>query len=78
MKRIVLSLTCTPALLISFAMLLASADKQLFSLNISTPSDPMKAGAELRLHVKVTNTSDRSIAFIRSISRLHPRGDIRF
>ena len=68
------SLTCTLALLISFATLLASADKQLFSLNIGTPSDKMKAGAELRLHVKVTNTSDRSIAFIRSPGQIPEEG----
>lgn len=43
-----------------------SADKQLFSLTVAAPSEPIKSGAELRLLVTVTNTSDRSIGFIRS------------
>jgi hypothetical protein len=48
------------------ATLSASANKQLFSLNITAPGEPLKVGAELRLHVTVSNTSDRNIAFIRS------------
>jgi len=51
----------------SCATLLVSADKQLFSLNIAPPSGPLKAGAELRLLVTVTNTSDRTIGFISSL-----------
>ena len=52
--------------LVLLSALSASADKQLFSLGIDAPSEPLKSGAELRLHVRVTNTSDRAITFIRS------------
>ena len=42
------------------------ADKPLFSLTLATPTAPLKSGAELRLLVTVTNTSERTIGFIRS------------
>jgi len=49
-----------------FAALSEGSDKQLFSLTLAAPTEPLKAGAEVRLHVTVTNTSERNIAFIRS------------
>ncbi len=65
MKRINRSLVYG-VILIFFATLSASADKQLFSLAIDAPTEPLKSGAELRLLVTVKNTSDRTIGFIRS------------
>lgn len=52
--------------LLSLAALSASASKELFSLTITAPKEPLKAGAELRLLVTVTNTSNRSISFVTS------------
>ncbi|HEV2195701.1 MAG TPA: hypothetical protein VGR55_08965 [Candidatus Acidoferrum sp.] len=37
-----------------------------FSLTIATPKEPLKAGAELRLLVTITNTSNRKISFVTS------------
>jgi hypothetical protein len=48
--------------------------KQLFSLSIAAPSEPVKSGVELRLSVTVTNTSDRTIGFIRSPGLLPEEG----
>jgi hypothetical protein len=56
------------------ATLSVSAGRQLFSLTIAAPVDPLKSGAELRLLVKVTNTSDRTIGFIRSPGLLPDEG----
>ena len=49
-----------------FAAVAAPGPKQLFSLTIATPKEPIRAGTELRLLVTVTNTSDRNISFITS------------
>ncbi len=48
------------------ATLVAPGPKQLFSLMIAAPKEPLRVGAELRLLVTVTNTSDRNISFITS------------
>jgi len=53
-------------ILTSFAALAAPGPKQLFSLTIAAPKEPIRAGTELRLLVTVTNTSDRTISFITS------------
>jgi hypothetical protein len=37
-----------------------------FSLTVSEPKDPLKAGAEVRLLVTITNTSDRAIPWVSS------------
>jgi hypothetical protein len=44
---------------------LASQD-HLFSLTIAAPDEPLKSGGQLVLRVTVTNTWDRTLAFIRS------------
>lgn len=48
------------------AILAPANSKQLFSLALSAPKEPIKAGANLDLLVTVTNTSARKIAFIVS------------
>jgi predicted DNA-binding transcriptional regulator AlpA len=65
MKRMAISLIFALTL-VWFASFRVSAEKQLFSLTVEAPSEPLKVGGELRLRVTVTNTSDRSITFIRS------------
>jgi hypothetical protein len=67
------TLACALALIL-FATLSASANKQLFSLSIAAPSEPLKAGADLRLRVTITNTSDREIGFIRSPGQIPEEG----
>ena len=52
--------------LTSSAALPAPEPKQLFSLTIAAPKEPIRAGAELHLFVTVTNTSKRTISFITS------------
>lgn len=44
----------------------ATSKSQLFTLSLEGPHEPLKSGAELRLHVTVKNTSDRTIGFVRS------------
>lgn len=50
----------------SVAAPIAPRSKQLFSLTIAPPKEPLKAGSEVRLLVTVANTSDRNISFITS------------
>ena len=38
--------------------------KEVFSLTLAAPGEPHKAGAELRLRVTITNTSDRPLTFV--------------
>ena len=45
---------------------LVSAEKQVFSLTITAPAFTIKVGTDLHLRATVTNTSDRTIGFIRS------------
>jgi len=52
--------------LISFGALAIARPAPLFSLNVSAPKEPLKAGTEIRLLVTVTNTSNRTISFITS------------
>jgi hypothetical protein len=65
MKHLVHYFACAMTLT-SYAALTAPEPKQLFSLTIASPKEPIKAGTELRLLVTVTNTSDRTINFITS------------
>jgi hypothetical protein len=65
MRSHVNSVACVIAL-IAVAALAASGPKQLFSLTIAEPNEPLKSGTELRLLVTVTNTSNRTISFIIS------------
>lgn len=46
--------------------LAADGPKQLFSLTIAAPKEPIKAGTEVRLLVTVKNTSNRTISFVVS------------
>lgn len=69
MKRVKRCLAYTAAL-IFLATHAVSADGPLFSLTMAPPSAPLKSGAELRLLVTVTNTSDRTIGFIRSLGQI--------
>jgi len=64
-KRICWSFIYAVAL-ISVATPSMCGPRQSFSLTIATPKEPLKAGAELRLLVTLTNTSARSIVFGRS------------
>jgi hypothetical protein len=48
------------------ASLSATAEEPLFSLTIAPITAPLKSGAELRVHVTVTNTSGSMIGFVRS------------
>ncbi len=52
--------------LISCGPIAMSTPKQLFSLTIAAPKEPVKEGEELQLLVTVTNTSNRTISFITS------------
>jgi len=52
--------------LVCLALLQASTPKEAFSLTIAAPKEPLRAGAELRLQITVTNTSNRKISFITS------------
>jgi hypothetical protein len=75
MKQIAQFLICPLTFLFLFATPLVSADKQqLFSLAIAPSTVTLKSGAELRLRVTVTNTSDRRIGFIRSPAALPEEG----
>ena len=65
MKRIKRYFVYTVAL-IFLIMPVVFADEALFSLTLAAPTAPLKSGAELRLLVTVTNTSDRTLGFIRS------------
>jgi hypothetical protein len=65
MRHHVYSVACAITF-IAFAALAASSPKQLFSLTIAEPKEPLKSGTELRLLVTVTNTSNRTISFITS------------
>jgi hypothetical protein len=65
MKRTIYILGCAIALN-SVAMLSVSAARDPFRLTITAPDKPLKAGAELRLLVTVTNTSSHSISLITS------------
>lgn len=60
-----------PHILYAVVLVLAAnvsvhAGKRLFSLTIAAPSEPLKSGSELRLHVTLRNTSEARIGFIRS------------
>jgi hypothetical protein len=65
MKRMAISLIFALTL-VWFASFRVSAEKQLFSLTVEAPSEPLKVGGELRLRVTVTNTSSHTIVFVRS------------
>lgn len=52
--------------LVCLAPLPASTAKGAFSLTIAAPKEPLKAEAELRLLVTITNTSNRKISFVTS------------
>lgn len=65
MKHYALSLACALTF-ISVTTFTASAPKQLFSLTIAAPKEPLKAGAEFHLTVTVTNTSNSPISFVTS------------
>jgi hypothetical protein len=56
------------------AALAAPGPKQLFSLTVAAPKEPIRAGTELRLLVTVTNTSDRNISFITSPGQIPEDG----
>lgn len=53
------------AAILSTTLAFAGA-KQLFSLAITAPKEPLKAGDELHLRVTITNISRRDISFIVS------------
>src|SRR3974390_83483 len=73
MKRTLLCVTCAVAVL-SLATFLQSAEKELFSLSIAPVTETVKSGADVRLCVRVTNTSDRIIGFIRSLGIVPEEG----
>jgi len=52
--------------IIALISLTVPGPKQLFSLTIAAPKEPIRSGKEFCLLVTVTNTSDRAISFITS------------
>ena len=65
-RMIVFALSCALAFA-SPGSFKGEKPRPVFSLAIASPETPIKAGAELKLHVTITNTSERDITFVTSV-----------